>query len=56
MFLPFCAPPSAESRRQNQRYKLELMKSWRDSAEAHLAALNAAIGTVEQQINQEREG
>jgi hypothetical protein len=55
MFFPFCAPPSAESRRQYQRYKLEMMKSWRDSLEARLAALNAAISTVEQQISQEGE-
>ncbi|MEA5449211.1 hypothetical protein VB780_11570 [Leptolyngbya sp. CCNP1308] len=55
MFLPFCAPPSAESRRQYQRHKLEMMKYWRDSLEAHLAALNAAISTVEQQIGQEGE-
>ncbi|MBW4461120.1 MAG: hypothetical protein KME47_12910 [Nodosilinea sp. WJT8-NPBG4] len=55
MFLPFCAPPSAESRRHYQRYKLEMMKSWRDSLETRLAALNAAISTVEQQISQEGE-
>ncbi|MFZ4676621.1 MAG: hypothetical protein ACOYM4_13170 [Nodosilinea sp.] len=55
MFFPFCAPPSAESRRQYQRYKLEMMKSWRDSLEARLAALNAAISTVEQQIGQDGE-
>jgi hypothetical protein len=55
MFFPFCMPPSAESRRQYQRYKLEMMKSWRDSLEARLAALNAAISTVEQQLGQEGE-
>lgn len=53
MSFPFCMPPSAESRRQHQRYKLEMMKSWRDSLEAHLAAVNAAISTVEQQISQD---
>ncbi|MFQ4136855.1 hypothetical protein PGN35_011100 [Nodosilinea sp. PGN35] len=55
MFLPFCAPPAAESRRQYQRHKLEMMKAWRDSLEARLAALNAAISTVEQQIGQDGE-
>ncbi|WP_197064765.1 hypothetical protein [Leptolyngbya sp. KIOST-1] len=55
MFLPFCVPPSAESRRQYQRYKLEMMKSWRDALETRLAALNAAISTVEQQISQDVE-
>lgn len=54
MSFPFCLPPSPESRRQQQRYKLEMMKSWRDSLEAHLAAVNAAINTVEQQISQDR--
>ncbi len=55
MFLPFCMPPSAESRRQYQRYKLEMMKAFRDSLEARLAAVNAAISTVEQQLRQEGE-
>ena len=32
-----------------------MMKSWRDSLEARLAVLNAAISTVEQQISQEGE-
>ncbi|HZG39522.1 MAG TPA: hypothetical protein VEZ50_12640 [Nodosilinea sp.] len=55
MFLPFCAPPSAEAYRQHQRYKLDMMKAWRDSLEARLAALNAAISTVEQQLRQDRQ-
>lgn len=55
MFFPFCMPsgcqaPSAGSRRQYQEYKLEMMKAFRDSLEARLAGLNAAIATVEQQL------
>ncbi|MGB3311189.1 MAG: hypothetical protein WBG32_23670 [Nodosilinea sp.] len=53
MFLPFCAPPSAASRREYQHHKLEMMKFWRDALETRLAALNAAISTVEQQISQD---
>jgi hypothetical protein len=51
-FPPFCMAPSPESRRQYQQYKLEMMKAFRDSLETRLAALNAAISTVEQQISQ----
>lgn len=54
-FPPFCMPPSTESRRQYQRYKLEMMKAFRDSLETRLAAVNAAISTVEQQMSQEGE-
>lgn len=54
-FPPFCMPSSTESRRQYQRYKLEMMKAFRDSLETRLAAINAAISTVEQQIGQEGE-
>jgi len=57
MFFPFCMPsgclaPSTSSRRQYQEYKLEMMKAFRDSLEARLAGLNAAIATVEQQLGQ----
>lgn len=54
-FPPFCMPPSTESRRQYQHYKLEMMKAFRDSLETRLAAVNAAISTVEQQLSQEGE-
>ena len=60
MFCPFCMPsgcltPNANSRRQYQEYKLEMMKAFRDSLEARLAGLNAAIATVEQQLGQSAE-
>jgi hypothetical protein len=55
MFFPFCCVPSAEARRQQQQFKLEMMKAFRDSLETRLAALNAAIRTVEQQLGQEGE-
>ena len=55
MFFPFCCPPSPEVRRQQQQFKLDMMKAFRDSLETRLAAINAAINTVEQQIRQEGE-
>lgn len=55
MSFPFCFPPSAAAYRQHQQYKLDMMKAFRDSLEARLAALNAAISTVEQQLSREGE-
>ncbi len=55
MFYPFCCPPSPEARRQHQQFKLDMMKAFRDSLETRLAAMNAAISTVEQQIRQDSE-
>jgi hypothetical protein len=55
MFFPFCCAPSPEARRQQQQFKLEMMKAFRDSLETRLAALNAAISTVEQQMRQDNE-
>jgi hypothetical protein len=55
MFFPFCCHPSADARRQHQQFKLEMMKAFRDSLETRLAAVNAAIRTVEQQLSQEGE-
>ena len=52
---PFCLFPSAENRRQYQQQKLEMMKAFRDSLETRLAALNAAINSVEQQLSQDHE-
>lgn len=50
---PFCMFPNAEQRRQYQEQKLEMMKACRNALETRLAALNAAISSVEQQLNQE---
>ncbi|MGF1570246.1 MAG: hypothetical protein ACFCVD_19605 [Nodosilinea sp.] len=55
MSFPFCFPHSAESHRQHQQFKLDMMKAFRDSLETRLAALNAAISTVEQQMQRQGE-
>jgi hypothetical protein len=55
MFFPFCCTPSPEARRQHQQFKLDMMKAFRDSLETRLAAINAAIGSVEQQMRQDSE-
>jgi hypothetical protein len=55
MFFPFCCAPSPEARRQQQQFKLDMMKAFRDSLETRLAAINAAISTVEQQMRQDSE-
>jgi hypothetical protein len=54
MFPPFasCYPvvDAAEAWRQHQSNKLRMLTFWRDASERRLAALNAAISTLEQQI------
>jgi hypothetical protein len=54
MFPPFaCCSPAldgAQAWRQHQSNKLRLLTYMRDAAERRLAALNAAISTLEQQI------
>jgi len=46
--LPAFDPHTAWS--QHQAYKLRLLRAMRDASERRLAALNAAISTLEQQI------
>lgn len=44
-------PDDADAhRRRHQQRKLQMLTFWRDGAERQLAALNAAISTLEQQI------
>ncbi|MEB3327425.1 MAG: sigma factor SigF [Synechococcus sp.] len=55
MFPPFgCCPVSDggshSSWRHYQQRKLRMLQFWRDGIERQLAALNAAISTLEQQI------
>jgi hypothetical protein len=54
MFPPFgfCATAvdAASAWRQHQDHKLRLLRCWRDAAERRLAALDAAINTLERQI------
>lgn len=52
MFLPFCFPHHPNARRDYRRYKLEFLKASRDALETRLAAVNAAISTMEQQVAQ----
>lgn len=49
---PFCTPSvdAGQAWRHHQANKLRLLISWRDASERRLAALNAAITTLEQQI------
>ncbi len=53
MFLPIgcCGVDDGDNqRRRHQQRKLQMLTFWRDGAERQLAALNAAISTLEQQI------
>ena len=54
MFPPFASfyqvVDGAEAWRQHQSNKLRMLTFWRDASERRLAALNAAISTLEQQI------
>ena len=54
MLPPFCCPPSmdmAGMKRQHQQRKHAMLSMWRDGVERQLSALNAAIDTLEQQMN-----
>ncbi|MCP9850057.1 sigma factor SigF [Cyanobium sp. Morenito 9A2] len=57
MFPPFLCPSSPEearkTRRRYQERKLRTLSFWRDGLERQLAALQAAISTLEQQIARE---
>ncbi|WP_207223309.1 hypothetical protein [Leptolyngbya iicbica] len=48
MFLS-CFFPDEETRKQYRAHKISMLKAMRDSLEARLAALNAAIETLERQ-------
>ena len=56
MFPPFigCSDPETVQRlrRRHQERKLQTMTFWRDGLERQLAALNAAISTLERQMGQ----
>ena len=55
MFPPFIGCGDSASpeqfRRRHQERKLQTLTFWRDGLERQLAALNAAISTLEQQMN-----
>ncbi|HEY9676198.1 MAG TPA: hypothetical protein V6D11_32445 [Waterburya sp.] len=48
-----CCGGEPISRRTSLQRKLKFLKAIRDDLEIRLAGLNAAIGTVEQQLNAE---
>lgn len=53
-FLGSCTPETvAAARRSHQQRKLQMLTSWRDAVERQLAALNASIATLEQQIKRD---
>jgi len=58
MPLPFLScytgEAAAVSRRSHQERKLRMLSHWRDGLERQLAALNAAISTLEQQMQRDR--
>ncbi|MEB3306716.1 MAG: sigma factor SigF [Cyanobacteriota bacterium] len=61
MLFPFvhCGSPcggadDAGLQRRHQERKLRLLRFWRDGAERQLAALDAAISTLERQMERDR--
>ncbi|MDC3008578.1 hypothetical protein OA002_00350 [bacterium] len=56
MLPPFCCSPSTvhtSLRRQHQERKLSMLRFWRDGAERQLSALNAAIKTLQEQMDRD---
>ena len=57
MLPPFgfcCGPESGhDSLRRHQERKLRMLGFWRDGLERQLAAINAAISTLEQQMRRD---
>jgi len=53
---PFCTGSldASAAWRQHQDQKLRMLRFWRDATERRLAALNAAIGTLEKQIERDQ--
>lgn len=56
MFPPFGCSPCADSewQRHHQERKLRMMRFWRDGLERQIAAVTAAISTLEQQIERDQ--
>ena len=56
MLTPFCCCSTtdhASQRRQHQERKLSMLRFWRDAAERQVAALNAAIQTLQEQMDRD---
>lgn len=54
LFGTCCWNPADQSPRAHRERKLQWLKWWRDELETRLAGLNAAITTIERQMEQER--
>ena len=53
---PFCCDNSSDydsRRRHHQKRKMAMLTFWRDGLERQLSAINAAIGTLQQQIDRD---
>jgi len=52
---PCCGPEHSplEAHARHQRRKLSMLKGWRDAVERQMAAVNAAISTLEQQMQRD---
>ena len=56
MLPPFCCSTTTDHagvRRHHQERKLSMLRFWRDAAERQLAALNAAIQTLQEQMDRD---
>ncbi|WP_136988988.1 hypothetical protein [Synechococcus sp. UW140] len=55
MLPPFLcsSSPGREWRQQHQTRKMEMLRFWRDGLERQLAAINAAISTLETQMDRD---
>ena len=56
MLPPFCCSTTTDHatlRRQHQERKLSMLRFWRDGAERQLSALNAAIKTLQEQMERD---
>ncbi len=56
MLPPFCFSTNTDHstlRRQHQDRKLSMLRFWRDGAERQLSALNAAIKTLQEQMERD---
>ena len=56
MLPPFCCSDTSDydsRRHHHQQRKMAMLTFWRDGLERQLSAINAAIGTLEQQIERD---
>lgn len=56
MLPPFCCSETGDldsRKRHHQKRKMAMLTFWRDGLERQLSAINAAIGTLEQQMERD---